>query len=163
MDPDDELKLMLTYIFNLKRCQTLSRLDIEMAGSIEMRWFTPGQMGDLVDLALREGLLSRVEGGKLKPTFEGRKVPMAFKPSDRLLEWEKDEDLVKKIAAMLAEPEGLDVKSAIKKMSRLGDEMNIHICAAGLALCAEKGIDIEGIMGPAVERVKRDLAIEIRS
>ncbi len=165
MNSDEELKKMLSCIFNLKRSRALSRMDIEMIGSIEMRWFTPGEMRGLVDIALSTDLLAKDERGELQPTFDqdGIKMPLTFKPSKHLLELGngKNEDLVKIIAAMLAEHDGFDVKGAIAKMSRLKDEMNAHICAAGLTLCVEKGIDIEKVMEDTITKVEKDLEIEI--
>ena len=163
MESDEELKKMLSRIFNLKRTRALSRMDMEMIGSIEMRWFTPGEMRRLLDLALSKGLLKVDEEGKLQTTFDpkGVKTALNFKPSKRLLEENQKGDPVKIIAAMLAEHGGFDSKKVIAQMSRLKDEMQVHICAAGLTLCAEKGIDIEGVIGDIITKVEMDLKIEI--
>ena len=166
-DQEEELKKVLSSVFGIKRSRALSRMDLKMAGSMEKRWFTPGDMERLVDLALSLGLLAINEVGDLQPTFDlGEVRPgINFKPSKRLLQVEKskNEDLVKVMAVALAEQDGFDVKEAMCAMSKLKDEMRVHICMAGLTLCAEKDVKIDGMLTRVVDRVERDLGIKICS
>ncbi len=146
-----ELEKIIAKAFKLRGKSRLNRTELTFALSYELKWFSPDESKEVLDAALKEGLLKEA-GGKLSPAFnvKGVDVPADFKPADVL----KVKSLLDKILDLL-EAAGIDRKAALEMAGKKREEYGglITTEAAALIIAKEKNLDVEPYVDDAYKQL----------
>jgi hypothetical protein len=107
-----DLEKIIAQAFRLRGKSRLNRTEFTLVLAYELKWFTSEESKEVVEAALRQGLLKE-EGGKLSPTFNIKTldIPKDFKPGKGIL---NEKSLFDATVEMI-ETTGLD-RAAILKM-----------------------------------------------
>lgn len=147
-----DLELAVARAFQLRGKSRLNRTEFTFALAYELKWFTPEESKDVLDAALKQGLLKE-EGGKLAPTFnvKGVVVPADFKPGMAILE---KKSLFDRTLDLLASA-GIDRATALemigKKQKEYGGLVTPEVAA--LIIAKEKKLNIEPYVDEAYRQV----------
>jgi hypothetical protein len=145
----DELELILARAFQLRNKSRLSLSELVFALSVDLKWFSQEKSREIIDDALRSGIL-RAEDDRLIPSFNVReiKVPAGFAPggsSKALMERIYD--------AIIAS--GVDRKAAedavLKKLSMLAGYITPEV--AGIIVAREHGAEVNGLIDEAYKAI----------
>lgn len=148
----NELETTVAKAYKLRGKSRLNRTEFTFALSYELKWFTPEESKEVLDAALKQGLLKE-EGGKLVPTFNVKnvEVPTDFKPTTGIL---KGKSLLDRMLDQLATA-GIDRETALemigKKQKEYGGLMTPE--TAALIIAKEKKLNVE----PYVDETYRQL------
>ncbi len=148
-----DLELAVARAFQLRGKSRLNRTEFTFALSYELKWFTPEESKDVLDVALKQGLLKE-EGGKLVPTFnvKGVAVPADFKPTMAVLE---EKSLFDRTLDLLASA-GIDRATALemigKKQKEYGGLVTPEVAA--LIIAKEKKLNVEPFVDEAYKQVR---------
>ncbi len=141
----DGLKNAIAHVFKGRGKSRLSRTEFTFALAYELKWLTPDESREAIDIALREGLLKE-EGGKLVPTFNVKEaqVPRDFrlKLTCRSL-FDRTIDLL--ISAGMSREAALEM--AAKKREQYGGLVTPEVAA--LAIAKEKKLSVEAYIDEA--------------
>ncbi len=147
-----ELESTVAKAFKLRGKSRLNRTEFTFALSYELKWFTPEESKEVLDAALKQGLLKEA-GGKLAPTFNVKnvEVPSDFKPGTDIL---KGKSLLDRIMDLLTTAD-IDRKTALEMVEKKQKEYGGLITpeAAALIIAKEKKLDVE----PYVDEAYRQL------
>jgi len=110
-----DLEMAIARAYQLRGKSRLNRTEFTFALSYGLKWFTPEESKDVLDAALKQGLLKE-DGGKLVPTFsvKGIVVPADFKPSMAVLE---EKSLFDRTLDLLASS-GIDRAAALEMIGK---------------------------------------------
>jgi len=137
-----ELETTVARAFKLRGKSRLNRTELVFALAYELKWFTPEESKEVLEAALKQGLLKEV-GGKLVPTFNVKNVeiPPDFKPTAGLL---KLKPLLDRIVDLLATAD-IDHKAAMEMIERKQREYGGLISpeTAALIIASEKRLNVE--------------------
>lgn len=152
-----ELKKCLTIIYRRKGKELLGEHEFVYAASMDMHWFPPKEAQKLLDIALREGLLS-LKQGMLAPTFQliDDDLDMDYRPSENLLKSHtkpEKKDLFSEITGKIMSSAKLPKKDAVAKINKIREKMEIDIEVAALVVARSYGIDISEEMAAAEQRI----------
>ncbi len=147
-----ELETAIARAFKLRGKSRLNRTELVFAMAYELKWFTPEQCKDVLDAALRQGLLKEANG-KLVPTFsvKNAEIPPDFKPSPGILE---GKCLLDRVLDLLATA-GIDRKTALEMAGKKQEEYGGLITpeTAALIIAREKKMDIEPYVDEAYGQI----------
>ena len=90
----DDLETCVAAVFKRKGKNVVTETEFVFAVSLDYRWFTPKEAQELLDLAIKKGLIIRSEDF-LKPAFDPKDqdIPMSFRPSKGILSSEMEEEI----------------------------------------------------------------------
>ncbi len=146
-----ELEKTVAKAFKLRGKARLSRTEFTFALAYELKWFTPEESKEVLDMALKQGLLKE-SGGKLSPTFNVKTIEVAegFKPADVL----KGKSLLDEILDLLAGA-GVDRNAAPDMVEKKRNDYGGLITpeTAALIIAKEKNLDVE----PYIDEAYRQL------
>jgi hypothetical protein len=117
--------------------------------SMNLKWFSPKQAQNFVDLALAKKLLIKKKD-LLIPNFDYKQVviPVGFHPSDQIIEdkketvKEEEENIVDRIIMMIADKTNLDKEEIVKKINIVEKEKNITTEVAAILIGKESDVDV---------------------
>ncbi len=146
-----ELESTVAKAFKLRGKSRLNRTEFTFALSYELKWFTPEESKEVLDAALKQGLLKEA-GGKLIPTFNVKNVdvPADFKPTNILM----GKSLLDRLVDLLTTAD-IDSKTALEMVEKKQKECDGLITpeAAALIIAKEKKLNVE----PYVDEAYRQL------
>lgn len=137
-----ELEKTVAKAFKLRGKSRLNRTEFIFALSYELKWFTPEESKEVLDAALKEGLLKEA-GDKLVPTFNVKTVdvPKDFKPATGVL---VGKSLLDRLVDLLTTAD-IDRKTALEMVEKKQKEYGGLITpeAAALIIAREKKLNVE--------------------
>ncbi|MFB6139327.1 MAG: DUF2240 family protein [Halosimplex sp.] len=133
--------------FRAKGRESLSESEFVVALSLDRDWFSPEQAKRLVDVALTEGLLARVEDG-LEPAFEPREVsvPDGFVPEDDVL---RQRSTFERALDAIVEA-GVEKQTAVAEVNQLQAELGVTVEAAAVVYARREGVELGDLADRAV-------------
>lgn len=144
----NDLEKTIAQAFRLRGKSRLNRTEFTLVLAYELKWFTPDESKDVIEAALKQGMLKE-EGGKLIPAFnvKSTEVPRDFKPGKDIL---KEKSLLEATIELL-ETTGLDRATILKmieeKEKRYGDLVTPE--TAALVVAKEKKLGVEILIDDA--------------
>jgi hypothetical protein len=145
-----ELEQLISFIFKSRGKTELTSSEIYMDLSFEYGWFPPAQAKQVIELAIKKGLLKRSDQA-LSPTFDYKsiQIPLGFKPSTSI--FERPNDIFIKLVNHIREK---DVKrdDAFSKINELRERLWIIPEVAALLVAYSYGIDTSDFI-PKIERL----------
>jgi hypothetical protein len=145
-----ELETCLAVLFKRKGKNVLTEREFLFAASLDFRWFSPKEAQALLDVALKRGLIARVED-YVKPTFDYKDVeaPLSFRPSKEVLVGEKEElSLFAQLLQMISEKGGLKKRDAVARINKVQERLGIDVEVAALIVAKELQIDVTPFYDP---------------
>lgn len=143
----EELMSCLALVFKRKGKSVLSEKEFVFSVSMDYRWFTPKEAQRLLEVGLKSGLITRIDG-LIKPTFDYKKVeiPINFKPSKKVLEEAKEEpSLFPRILNRITTA-GIPRREAVARINRIQERLGVDVEVAALAYAKEVGINIDELI-----------------
>lgn len=147
-----ELEMAVAQPFKLRGKSRLNRTEFNFVLAYELKWFMPDESTQVLEAALKKGLLKE-EGGKLLPTFNVKSVdiPKDFKPGMDIL---KEKSLFDRTLDLLATA-GIDRATALEmignKQKEYGDLVTPE--AAALVIARGKGLDVGSLIDDAYSQL----------
>jgi len=154
-----ELRHTIASVFLKSGKKVMDREKFQMSLAMDMKWFSPKEALQVLEIALSSGELLETDSG-LKPSFNMDEVdvPLDFKPSEKLLtlHFSGKADLFSDIVTYIIKNTELDKKSVIAASNRIQNEFDVHVEVAALLLARKLELDIEDF----IKRVEEHLIEE---
>lgn len=135
------LRNVIAAAFRSKGKKEVTRSELNYVFSFDLNWFTHEKSKQVVDTALKKGLLVE-DGDKLKPSFDvdSIEIPLGFKPElKRVLSSSSLDEIIWEISHSSGK-EVSEVTAMInKKQEELGNVLNMEVVA--LLIARSYGID----------------------
>ena len=150
----DELKRTIAFIFNNQGQEALTRKELELEMSITQRWFSGSEAAGLIEIAIREGLLTQGEDG-VAPSFDtkGVEIPFDYRPPPRVLGLLLVKDPFMSIVDRMVESTSLDKRAIMARVNKLQNKLNVTIEVAALLVAKELGVDATEMYPLIQERI----------
>jgi hypothetical protein len=136
------LRTVIAAAFRSKGKKSMSKSELNYVLSFDLKWFSHERSKQIVELALKKGLLTEANG-LLRPSFniEGVEIPLGFKPElKRVLSFSTFDEIVWEIA----EKSGKDVAEVTaminRKQEELGNILDVDVVA--LLVARSYGVDV---------------------
>lgn len=150
-----ELETSLAVLFKRKGKNVLTEAEFQFAVSLDFRWFTPQEAQQLMDLAIKRGLLERTDT-YLKPTFDYKDVEasLSFRPSKEVLAGEKEElSVFAQLVQLITSKGGLKKREAVARINKAQERLGVDVEVAALVVARDLGLDIAPYLGPVRSEV----------
>jgi hypothetical protein len=142
----EELMTCLALVFKRKGKSVLAEKELVFSVSMDYRWFTPKEAQRLLEIGLKNGLLTRTDG-LIKPTFDYKKVeiPINFRPSKRVLEEVREEPSLFSTILNRIAIAGIPRREAVAKINKIQEKLGVDVEVAALAYAKEAGVNIDDL------------------
>jgi hypothetical protein len=138
--------------FQLRGKSRLNRTEFTFALAYDLKWFSPEESKDVLDAALRQGLIKE-EGSKLAPAFNVKSVivPSDFRPGKDVL---SEKSLFDRTLDLLGTA-GIDRASALEMVGKKQKEYGGLVTpeTAALIIAKEKKLNIEPYVDEAYKQI----------
>jgi len=156
----DELEICLAALFLNKGKDVITIKEFTMYVSLDLRWMQTKDADTLMKILVEKKLMSR-SGEYLKPAIDTSSidVPVAYRPSDRLLTILKNHISEQPAAKKNNDPGllpalinkaldlGAEKGSFISECNKISKKMDIDMEVAALMILKEKGADVTPFIG----------------
>lgn len=140
----DDLETCVAAVFKRKGKNVVTETEFVFAVSLDYRWFTPKEAQELLDLAIKKGLITRSEDF-LKPAFDPKDqdIPMSFRPSKDLLSAAADEEisLFSKLLRDISNSSGMKKRDVVAKINKIQEKVGVDVEVAALLVARDVGLD----------------------
>ena len=140
----DELETCIAALFKRKGKSVITDNEFVFAVSLDYRWFTPKEAQDLLELALKRGLLVRSDDF-LKPAFDPKDqdIPMSFRPGKDILSAKPEEELslFAKLLKDISTQSGIKKRDVVARINKIQEKIGVDVEVAALLMAKEVGIN----------------------
>ncbi len=140
----ERLKEIVAFLYNRSGKEEMSAQELRLAMAMDLRWFTPKEAEEVVDIFLNKRLLIKGPAGGLKPTFNYGKLslPRDFHPSKELLArgGGETEPLFVQMVGHIAIKADLEKRNVIALINRKAGELGIEVEAAAMLVGSDLGV-----------------------
>ncbi|HTY90663.1 MAG TPA: DUF2240 family protein [Methanocella sp.] len=147
-----DLELAVARAFQLRGKSRLNRTEFTFALAYELKWFTPEESKEVLEAALKQGVLKET-GDRLVPAFnvKGVVVPPDFKPGKDILE---EKSLFDRTLDLLVSA-GIDRVAALELIGQKQKEYGGLVTpeAAALIIAREKKLNVEPYIDEAYKEI----------
>ncbi len=145
------LKKLIAFLFQNAGKESLDEKEIYMILSFRLGWLPPKAGKEVVERAIKEGLLVEKDG-KLKPSFDYKSIEIpfdfVFKESDI------EKDIVSRIVEEILERSGEGEKKIRDEIDEVAGKLEVYKEVAALVVAKNKGMDISAFLEEVKETVK---------
>lgn len=142
----ERLKEIVAFLFNRSGKDEMTPQELRLAMSMDLRWFTPKEAEEVVDLFQNKRLVTKGPSGGLRPTFSHGKLslPRDFSPSRDLLmrNGGGQEPLFVQMVGHIATRKDMEKRNVIALINRKAGELGIEVEAAAMLVGAELGVSM---------------------
>ncbi len=141
----EKTKEVIAFLYNRAGKEELTAQELRLAMSMDLRWFSPKEAEEIVDLFQNKRLLVRKGSGGLRPAFNYRKLTIDrdFHPSkEELLGGSGDEPLFIKMVGHITDRADEEKRNVISRVNRRSGELGIEVEAAAMLVGDELGVDM---------------------
>jgi hypothetical protein len=142
----ERLKEIVAFLFNRSGKDEMTAQELRLAMSMDLRWFTPKEAEEVVDLFQNKRLVTKGPSGGLRPTFSHGKLslPRDFSPSKDLLMrgGGGDEPLFVQMVGHIATRADLEKRNVIALINRKAGELGVEVEAAAMLVGTELGVSM---------------------
>jgi len=143
----ERLKEIVAFLFNRSGKDEMTAQELRLAMSMDLRWFTPKEAEEVVDLFQNKRLVTKGPSGGLRPTFSHGKLtlPRDFSPSKDLLMRGGEggqEPLFVQMVGHIATRADLEKRNVIALINRKAGELGVEVEAAAMLVGSELGVSM---------------------
>ena len=157
---NSEIKIIISFLFKRSGKEELTESELYLPLSMDLKWFSPKEAKDFVNLALLQNFLIK-KGYQIKPNFDYKKiaVPVGFYPSKQTFEGEKDkvkeerQDVVKSIIGQIIEKTEQDEQSVFEEIKEAANKRNISLEVAALLVSKKYDIVVSAFFDQVEDKV----------
>ncbi len=157
MRTTERLKDVVAFLYNRSGKEEMTAQELRLAMAMDLRWFTPKEAEEVVDLFQNKRLVAKGPGGGLRPTFNYGKLslPRDFKPSTDLLRrgTGDDEPLFVRMVGHIAVRADSEKRHVIALINRKASELGIEVEAAAMLVGAEMGVGMAPFVDDALAAI----------
>jgi hypothetical protein len=152
------LKQILVSLFKRKSKEAISKKEIELLLSLELRWFDPNDARKLVELSVDMGLLEEVDDEMILAfEIDSVKIPFGFKPPKDLLTKleQENESLFMKMVNHICLNTSMETNQVIAEINAKQEKMHDYLLPEAIAViyASELGLDVEKFIPMVKKRV----------
>jgi hypothetical protein len=140
----ERLKEVVAFLYNRSGKDEMTAQELRLAMAMDLRWFTPKEAEEVVDLFQNKRLVTKGAGGGLRPTFNYGKLslPRDFRPSTDLLRrgGADEEPLFVRMVGHVAVRSDNEKRHVIALINRKAGELGVEVEAAAMLVGAEMGV-----------------------
>jgi len=153
----ERLKEIVAFLFNRSGKEEMTAQELRMAMAMDLRWFTPKEAEEVVDIFLNNRLLIKGQAGGLRPTFNYGKLslPRDFQPSKELLArgGGEVEPLFVQMVGHIAIKADMEKRNVIALVNRKASELGIEVEAAAMLVGSELGVGMAPFVDDALAAI----------
>jgi hypothetical protein len=152
----EKLKEVIAFLYNRSGKEEMTAQELRLAMSMDLRWFSPKEAEEIVDLFQNKRLLTRRGGGALRPAFNYHKLTLErdFRPSkEELLGGSGDEPLFFRMVGHITDRADEEKRNVIAMVNRKAGELGIEVEAAAMLVGDELGADMRPFADEALETI----------
>jgi hypothetical protein len=142
----ERLKEIVAFLYNRSGKEEMTAQELRLAMSMDLRWFTPKEAEEVVDLFQNKRLVTKGASGGLRPAFNYGKLvlPRDFSPSKDLLmrNGDGEEPLFVQMVGHIAVRADMEKRNVIALVNRKAGELGIEVEAAAMLVGAEVGVNM---------------------
>ena len=153
----ERLKEVIAYLYNRTGKEELSAQELRLVMSMDLRWFSPKEAEEIVDLFQNKRLLVRKGSGGLRPAFNYKKLslPRDFRPSkESLFGNSGDEPLFVRMVGHIIDRADKDKRHVIALINRKAGELGIEVEAAAMLVGDGFGVDMTPFSDDALSAIE---------
>lgn len=156
----NQTKIIISFLFKRSGKEELNVSDLYLSLSMDLKWFSPKEAKDFVNLALLQNCL--IENGEwIKPNFDYKKIriPVGFYPSKQIFEEERDslnkerKDVVKLIIGQIIEKTEQDEQSVFEEIKETANERNISLEVAALLVSRKYEVVVSAFFDQVEDKI----------
>ncbi len=149
----ESLKRTIALLFRRKGKERLTEREFVFSASMDLGWFPPKDAQRLLDLGLKQGLLTREEEG-VRPQFDvtGMDVPLDFTPTEAVLE---EQDLFQRLVDALASASERPRKEVVARINAVQARMGVYAEVAALLTGEGWAVDLSGFRHEVEDLVRQ--------
>jgi hypothetical protein len=152
----EKLKEVIAFLYNRAGKEELTAQELRLAMSMDLRWFSPKEAEEIVDLFQNKRLLVRKGSSGLRPSFSYRKLTIErdFRPSKQeLLGGSGDEPLFIRMVGHITDRADEEKRNVISRVNRKAGELGIEVEAAAMLVGDELGVDMRPFADDAMAAI----------
>ncbi len=152
----EKLKEVIAFLYNRSGKEDMTAQELRLAMSMDLRWFSPKEAEEIVDLFQNKRLLTRKGGGGLRPSFNYHKLtlPRDYHPTrEELLGGTGDEPTFVRMVGHITDRADLEKRNVIALVNRKAGELGVEVEAAAMLVGDEMGVDMRPFADEALEAI----------
>ena len=141
----EKLKEVIAFLYKRAGKDELTGQELRLAMSMDLRWFSPKEAEEIVDLFQNKRLLVRKGSGGLRPAFNYKNLTIDrdLHPTKAdLLGGSGDEPLFVRMVGHITDRADEERRNVISRVNRKAGEMGIEVEAAVMLVGDEIGVDM---------------------
>ena len=153
----EKLKEVIAFLYNRAGKEELTGQELRLAMSMDLRWFSPKEAEEIVDLFQNKRLLVRKGSGGLRPAFNHKNLTIdrdLHPTKEELLGGSGDEPLFVRMVGHITDRADEEKRNVISRVNRKAGDMGIEVEAAVMLVGDEMGVD----MGPFADEALAAIA-----
>jgi len=153
----ERLKEVIAFLYNRAGREEQTAQELRLAMSMDLRWFSPKEAEEIVDLFQNKRLLVRKGSEGLRPAFNYKKLTLQrdFRPSkDQLLGNTGDEPLFVRMVGHITDRADQEKRNVIAMINRRAGELGIEVEAAAMLVGDDLGVDMRPYTDDALAAIE---------
>jgi hypothetical protein len=141
----EKLKEVIAFLYNRAGKEELTAQELRLAMSMDLRWFSPKEAEEIVDLFQNKRLLVRKGSGGLRPAFKYKNLTIdrdLHPTKAELLGGSGEEPLFVRMVGHITDRADDEKRNVISRVNRKAGEMGIEVEAAVMLVGDEMGVDM---------------------
>jgi len=152
----EKLKEVIAFLYNRAGKEELTAQELRLAMSMDLRWFSPKEAEEIVDLFQNKRLLIRKGSGGLRPAFKYKNLTIdrdLHPTKEELLGGSGDEPLFVRMVGHITDRADEEKRNVISRVNRKAGEMGIEVEAAVMLVGDEMGVDMSPFADEALTAI----------
>ncbi len=152
----EKLKEVIAFLYNRAGKEELTAQELRLAMSMDLRWFSPKEAEEIVDLFQNKRLLIRKGSGGLRPSFKYKNLTIdrdLHPTKEELLGGSGDEPLFVRMVGHITDRADEEKRNVISRVNRKAGEMGIEVEAAVMLVGDEMGVDMSPFADEALTAI----------
>ena len=150
----ERMKEVIAFLYNRSGKDEMTAQELRLAMSMDLRWFSPKEAEEIVDIFQNRRLVVRKGGGGLRPAFNHKKLTLDrdLRPTkEELLGVVDDEPLFVRMVGHITDRADEEKRNVISQVNRRAQELGIEVEAAAMLVGDELGVDMRPFSDDALE------------
>lgn len=151
----EDLKQIISFVFNITGKSVLQVEDFINMVSYDLRWFSPAETGQLLNLCSELNLVS-IEDKKITPTFDTNSMETAvdFKPDKSILTYKPREDILVKIVEKIFKDAKINKNDLVSEINKMRSEFPATNMVVALLVARNHNVDISEFFDGVEKEIK---------
>jgi len=156
VDVLEELKRILSFVFNIKGKKTLLTEDFINIVSYDLHWFSPTEAGQLLTLCKELNLIT-TENNEAVPTFDVSKIETAvdFKPDKNVLAYKSRRNVFMNIVEKISKDTKINESDVVSEINKIKAEFPATNEAIALLVARRHNVGINEFFDIVENEIKK--------